>query len=914
MPQVINTNMASLNSQRNLNTSQGALATSLQRLSSGLRINSAKDDAAGMAISDRMSSMVRGLNQATRNANDGISLAQVAEGALSETNNILQRIRELAIQSANATNSASDRLALQSEVNQLISELDRIASTTSFNGLKLLDGNFVAQNFQVGAEANQTISVSMSGADAQTLGINKLTANNATQGIQVATSGAAVAMNGSALGAASAANTDVTTAIGTLVADQTLTVINSSTGATQTLDIAATGANATRDAYDIATKLNALVGVSASATNSAAFAVSAPDGTAANGDRYTFTLATGDGGPTANVSFVVNSTTFLNDFNTAVANAVATINGTYASTSPLANDLKYDATTKTITSTSGVNIGIQDFQVYDNVTGVFGATFTNLAAGGTDTATFGMQIGPLGGAGVSLFGGGGTITTAAIAGGTDTNAQIAIADAIDTAVSTNNLNTGVTATGSFDASGVGSVTFTYTNAGQSYGVTVARASAGDVGFTITTSGGANFAINGFAATGGDETVTFTAGADTASSGGGTITSGGAAQTLSPNANNTGATLGFAGKTVTELANDSAVQTGALTVLLDPSYNIQSDIANSAGGMLDAAAGTNAGLTPGSGLADVSNGNYVAAQALTINGTVSRSVDIPESATAKQIAALVNAVADTTGVQATARTTATISDLSADGVVSLTLFGSNTTVGQDISANVKTTDLTELAQAINSQTGKTGIVATLDITKTKVSLLNDSGEDIKILNFTHSATATASIRVAGLEGSQYVTLSEGVGIATDSTVIGGAVDLKSVGGYFSVKSSLSEAQGGLFTGTAEQLQASTKDAVATIDIGTVAGATRAIDIADGALARINSIRADLGAVQNRFGSTISNLTTSAENITAARSRIQDADFAAETAALTRAQILQQAGVAMLAQANQLPQQVLQLLQR
>ena len=183
MPQVINTNIASLNAQRNLNTSQGALATSLQRLSSGLRINSAKDDAAGMAISDRMSSQVRGLNQATRNANDGISLAQIAEGALGETNNILQRIRELSIQSANATNSASDRLALQSEVNQLKAELDRIANTTSFNGLKLLDGNFVAQNFQVGAEANQTISVSVSGADSSTLGINKVSTDNTLAGI-----------------------------------------------------------------------------------------------------------------------------------------------------------------------------------------------------------------------------------------------------------------------------------------------------------------------------------------------------------------------------------------------------------------------------------------------------------------------------------------------------------------------------------------------------------------------------------------------------------------------------------------------------------------------------------------------------------------------------------------------------------
>jgi hypothetical protein len=134
MPQIINTNVPSLTAQRNLNTSQGALAQALQRLSSGLRINSARDDAAGLAISERFTAQIRGLDQARRNANDGISLAQTAEGALASAGDILQRIRELAVQSANATNSAGDRQALNSEVAQLTAELDRIALTTEFNG------------------------------------------------------------------------------------------------------------------------------------------------------------------------------------------------------------------------------------------------------------------------------------------------------------------------------------------------------------------------------------------------------------------------------------------------------------------------------------------------------------------------------------------------------------------------------------------------------------------------------------------------------------------------------------------------------------------------------------------------------------------------------------------------------------
>lgn len=160
MAAIINTNIQSLNAQRNLSSSQSQLATSMQRLSSGLRINSAKDDAAGLAIAERMTTQVRGLTVAMRNANDGISLAQTAEGALSSLGNNLQRIRELAVQSRNATNSEEDRSALDAEVQQLKSEITRIAQQTSFNGTQLLDGSFTNMAFQVGANQGQTIDVS----------------------------------------------------------------------------------------------------------------------------------------------------------------------------------------------------------------------------------------------------------------------------------------------------------------------------------------------------------------------------------------------------------------------------------------------------------------------------------------------------------------------------------------------------------------------------------------------------------------------------------------------------------------------------------------------------------------------------------------------------------------------------------
>lgn len=185
--QVINTNSMSLNAQRNLTASQGGMAVSLQRLSSGLRINSAKDDAAGLAISERFGSQIRGLNQAVRNANDGISLAQTAEGSLGTVTNNLQRIRELAVQSSNATNTNNDRAALQTEVSQLLAEIDRVADQTSFNGVKLVDGSFTGAVFQVGANAGETITLSAI-TDANTAALGSVT-QNTSAGLTVAASG-----------------------------------------------------------------------------------------------------------------------------------------------------------------------------------------------------------------------------------------------------------------------------------------------------------------------------------------------------------------------------------------------------------------------------------------------------------------------------------------------------------------------------------------------------------------------------------------------------------------------------------------------------------------------------------------------------------------------------------------------------
>lgn len=239
MSLVINTNVSSLNAQRNLTTSKDALATSLQRLSSGLRINSARDDAAGMAISERMTAQIRGLDQARRNANDGVSLAQTAEGALAQSTDILQRIRELSIQSANSSNSTTDRASLNSEVNQLVAELDRIATTTSFNGLKLLDGTYQGQQFQVGADANQTIGVSVAGARSTDLQNNTIALKGtgftdlggATVSIATATA-PANAIATQTLTIAGAAGSAAVSVVSTSSAATIATAINASTAST----------------------------------------------------------------------------------------------------------------------------------------------------------------------------------------------------------------------------------------------------------------------------------------------------------------------------------------------------------------------------------------------------------------------------------------------------------------------------------------------------------------------------------------------------------------------------------------------------------------------------------------------------------------------------------------------------------
>lgn len=489
MALTVNTNIASLNTQRNLNSSSKALDTSLQRLSTGSRINSAKDDAAGLQIANRLTSQVNGLGVAVRNANDGISLAQTAEGALQQSTNIMQRMRDLALQSANGSNSGTERAALQQEVSALQQELNRIADTTSFGGRKILDGTFGTQSFQVGANAFETISVSLNSFRADDMGANQRTLN-------------------------------------------------------------ATTGSATVD-----------------------------------------------------------------------------------------------------------------------------------------------QLG------------------------------------------------------------------------------------------------------------------------------------------------------------------SVAQGGANGVTAD----------------------------------------------LTINGLKSETVTVNGSA--KSVANSINTVAGSTGVTADARNVVGLS-VSADGTFEFSLAGSNTSSPVTIRASVSGGDLNELARAINSESGKTGITATVD--GAEIKMVSENGDDIAISSYADGGSgATIGLQSYDYSGETALTAAVATVADGESAVAVGTVQLSSA------KSFTTAASADTLEGN-QTVNVSVLEDVSNIDISTQIGSQKALEVLDKALSFVDSARAELGAVQNRFDNTISNLQNIAENASAARGRIQDTDFAAETANLSKNQVLQQAGTAILAQANQLPQAVLSLL--
>ncbi|MDE1942163.1 MAG: hypothetical protein KGI47_03325 [Betaproteobacteria bacterium] len=769
MAMYINTNIVSLNAQANLANSQSTLATDIQRLSSGLRINSAADDAAGMAIATRMGSQISGQNQAIRNANDGISLSQTAQGAMQSIVQNLQTMRSLAVQSANATYSASDRASMNAEVQQLKSEIDRVAGSTTFNGVNLLDGTFTVKNFQVGANntSNDSIQVaSIANMSTSQLGSAGSTYSATVTGTATTTALNAgdVTLNGFQVGASQAGAAPGQTSDSAYSIAQAINGISASSGVTAT-------ANATT-----------VQGTAAAMTNFTAIAANTFSINGINvGAVAAGTNAQGQG---ANLAAAINLVTSQTGVS-AVSNASTGV--------------------VTLTASDGRNISIAMVPTAADATAAANAKTTLLAQTGFSSA----QVGTEGSA-----------------------AQVAAAQ------------TAATGTASYTTAGSGAVV----GAGAPIATTLATIAAS--GITLAFDG--NTAIN----------------------------------LAAP---------------VTLAATNTAVQNGAAIAAA-----INATIAASTyKGLAVAVSNASTGVVSIEALSG--HKVVVTDSATTDTGNIAGTADATGAAASTQI------VGAAPGTSATATV---ISNLTIDGtaISAFTLAAGNTAVqnGAAIATaiNAATGSGTNFYATANATTGVVTI-ATYAGNATTVTLgLSGTATDLTTATANQTAVSTATGFTAAQLGMQaYSASTATTGVAAQTR---GTVSLTSTSSTGIVVGGAAVASAGLSVGTTAATTASSINSIKAMDVSTATDASNAIATIDGAINTVNTAMGQMGAVQNRFQSVVTTLQTSVQNLSAAQSRIQDTDFAATTASLTQAQILQQAGTAMLAQANALPNAVLTLL--
>lgn len=710
MALTLNTNVASLNAQRTLGGSTNALSTSLERLASGSQINSAKDDAAGLQISNRLTSQINGLTVAVKNASNGVSIAQTAEGAMKETTNIMQRMRDLSLQSANGSNSDSERTALQQEFTALSGELTRISETTSFGGQKLLNGSMSNTSFQIGSNANETVSFGLSN-----------------------TSAAALKGSYSSASLDGAKPTGLTsTVVGSVLKDS-----GSATAAPTTI----TGAAVT------------------------------------NMDNAAFT-------PAAASNFVVNGTTVsigTGPFNNsgAAPELITEINNQLTLAGVTDVEAKLNGTKLVLSNTAG----------------------GDLTVGFGDTGKTGFE---------TLFGTGATPTS---------------------------LN-------STDAGG-----------GKVQGTP-------DTGFTPAV---ASTLTGGAAATTFDFTTNkldFKINGNEIKLGTNTTNEAGLVAELNTQLEGSGITASSASNVLT-FSNSAG--TGVKIEL--GSGNLAGILGDQAPVITAGKPETTVGQTTVTAVSKVAqDGKF------TIGDT---AIGFTKGQTFSDIEGLINAKTADTGVTAKfdgGRMTLT----SADGKpVELADTAGNSLKTLGLNAGTTQPKLT-------SDTS-----VTLNGTEIKFAKGSDMNSIVNTIN-----TASTGVTANADNGKLNLSSKDSFTVADGS----GGTGLKDLG----------------LTAQEEVKAVAEESSIANLDITTAEGAQQAIQVLDGAMQQVDSERAKLGAVQNRFESTISNLQNIGENASAARGRIMDTDYAAESANLAKNQIMQQAGTAMLAQANKLPQAVLSLL--
>jgi flagellin len=1064
MPQIINTNIASINAQRNLDKSQSANQQALQRLSSGLRINSAKDDAAGLSISTRFTSQIKGLNVAVRNAGDGIALAQTAEGALGSINDNLQRIRELAVQSANATNSDVDRDALQAEVSQLVDAISTTASETQFNGRNLLDGSFSA-TFQVGANAGQTLDVSIAELTAEKLGSSQaagVSAQGSDSGLQngdLIINGEAISPSkseddtasvdnqaASAISKAAAINShsdetgvkafvnentvsgsemtgaamsgtitlngieiELTTSTDTAttrasvaqainaVSDQTgIVATNTESDSLGVTLTAADGRNISLGVDTDAADFNSTLAGVASATGlalGATYDANADTGAfetyeggftlVADGDVSEITISGGDGtgnGDLANSGLVAGS------YDRGVAQVTSTkitdsVSGDTINETESFMFLEGTATAVALQSTGGNNHSLFDLTGGEVLTISDGQGNTaTLGSAGTDVLTTdaagGFGADKIRDALNAFSGVAATAETVVIMSGGDLNAQSAgtVLSIFDTTTS--------------GAAALASITFagnTTSDTAQNIAAQINAFTTGIVATVLGTAGNSNVQItdtNGntlnfsmvgptssnltldltvVSRTGATSAAQIVSGSTAANTVGTNVVAVGYVKDIEVDDGKVGEFSITSNKALVGTSLATVASLGSLTTFLATNGGLSSSVTGGAAVInVAAVSDSNVAITqPLTGLGDgdlVLNGvNIKASEAA--NDTASSTQDSSgntiksslKEASGISVAAAINEVSGETGVSASVNETVVVGgtggnfdDGSGGGASYVAgdsgkLYINGVDIGtvsllDDGTGNIDEGRTRQSAiDLINAKSAQTGVTA--EDNGESITLRAADGRNVSVAIDNDEANNTG-------RGDTF-----GAQIGLDSAVDGiGEADI-GVGTTTSNSTGFrgTEVEGDVYETTYSQVTLSSAQAISIeggtngadeltalgltagsfgggedgqfltdIDISTFEGATEALTAIDNAIGQVASQRADLGATQNRLESTVSNLQVTSENLNAANSRIQDADFAAETAELQRTNVLQQAGISVLAQANAAGQQVLSLL--
>jgi len=815
---VINTNITSMIGQQNLSKSQNALQTSMERLSSGLRINSAKDDAAGQAIANRMSAQITGLATAQRNANDGISVAQTAEGGLNQINDNLQRIRELSVQAENGTNSSQDLDSIQNEINQRLEEIDRISRETDFNGTKVLGENTDGTDptkrtvsIQVGSQDGQAIEVKLEQINRQTLGLEGFNVNGSGEVANRAADVEALVLNGfEEIG---------TRPNGAVEYAKTETVQNDATTVDDLLAAAGTsGATVTYTGTDNGT------------------------GTQAVDDSYTFNADTNSFSFDAADVSKTNTVGYMTQGMEAGEMRSATV--TVQSTE---QEITYD-------SEGNIFAANGETQLFLDSTG----NLTQNNAGNPPAAT-------LENLSTSMATGAGTSTTTI----TDGDGTLAFVDGDgSTSPATNTFTFGALAEG--DSITVEGRTLTATGAmtAQEVGEAFTSQYQSGVDATVGTAGSA-----------GSYTMTGTASAATSTY---AVTDNGSGVVTFTNDNNASSESAFAAQTTTlGAATGGSIEANGTTFTAD-TVNDAFDISNAT---VSADAVTRNLETQG-GFVDIGDGKTYAVDSQgSVSAGVTESADV------------------TFGAMANTETL-TISD----GTNTLTLTANGALTAEEVTQafNEYITDgSTTVANA-----GMSASAGSLSAFQANYSVSSSDTNSLTLSSATFN-TDVADVVLGGTATGSTVDVTAGEAATTSY------VDAETKG---FVDEASSEVTTTYFAQENDMITDDTgaqvyQDADGKLTMDAVTEGERTVDALgqlDTALSRVDALRSDLGAIQNRMESAIENLSTTETNLSAARSRIEDADYATEVANMTRSQILQQAGTSVLAQANQIPQSVLSLL--